>query len=204
VAPGALRWVAEQHAVGLDVVAHLVARDEGHAHAAAVVGRWESAGLVRRDTRLAGAAPTVWPTTAGMRAAGIPGRGTPPPLGLLAHARGVSLVRLAIERAGGVWTSERALRRARPFGPSHCADARFRVPGGPETAVEVELTPKGAARLRAIIGELTLDHDAVLYVVDGSRVRVGVERAVDALAVRTRVFVADLERFALPARTRPS
>jgi hypothetical protein len=64
----------------------------------------------------------------------------------------------------------------------------------------VELTPKGASRLRLIIDELTLDHERVVYVVAGCRVRGVVERAVDDLDRQPQVSIVDLACFALPAQ----
>ena len=46
---------------------------------------------------------------------------------------------------------------------------------------------------------LTLEHDRVLYVVDGPRVRAAVTRAAARLGVEDRVVILDLAGFALPA-----
>ncbi len=64
--------------------------------------------------------------------------------------------------------------------------------------MEVELTRKPGPRLRRIVDELTTEYEAVLYVVDSTRVRFGVERAIAALGEQRRVTVVDLTRFALP------
>jgi len=85
----------------------------------------------------------------------------------LAHVHAVGIVRLAVDPsipAGGRWLSERELRRE--AGKSHVPDAAIQLPDDPEAAagaglygedvdplpkrvaVEVELTRKGAARLR--------------------------------------------------------
>jgi hypothetical protein len=66
------------------------------------------------------------------------------------------------------------------------------------TAVEVELTPKGDTRMRRIVDDLAVDHDAVVYVVRGERLRATVERALDRFAWAWRAVV-DVDRFALPA-----
>ncbi|HEV2992822.1 MAG TPA: hypothetical protein VG869_16980 [Acidimicrobiia bacterium] len=195
----ALRWVAEQHAVRLDVLRHVLDRRRpvSAARTASVVDRWRAQGLVDRGRVLARTTAAVWPTAAGLRAVGLRGRPAPPPLGLLPHLHAVSLVRVAVERAGGAWTSERQLRRERTSPTAHVADGRFRAADGVDTAVEVELTPKGASRLRDIVEELLDDHDAVLYVVEGTRVRTVVQRAVDALDAGRRVAVCDLDWFRL-------
>jgi hypothetical protein len=201
----ALGWVAEQRVVQLDVLAHVLdpADPFTTARTRAVVRGWHRHGLVECRRLLVGASPVVWPTAVGLRASALRSRATPPPLGLLAHLHAVCLVRLGVERLGGVWTSEPRLTRARPSADAHVADAVFRTAGGAEAAVEVELTPKGAARLRLILDELTLDHERVVYVVRGSRVRAAVERAVEALACHRQVSVVDLACFGLPlARSR--
>jgi hypothetical protein len=150
---------------------------------------------------VAGATAVVWPTAIGLQASDLGSRAAPPPLGLLAHLHAVSLVRLGVERVGGTWTSERSLARTRRSPDAHVADAVVRTASGLEAAVEVELTPKGASRLRLIVDELTLDHDRVVYVVSGPRVRVAVERAIDAVDRHRQVSVVDLRCFALPPRS---
>jgi hypothetical protein len=189
--------VAEQHAVRLDVLGRVLdpERPVSVPRTAVVVEQWRTQGLVEARRLLARTTPAVWPTDAGLRTVGLRCRPVPPPLGLLPHLHAVSLVRLAVERAGGTWTSERLLRQERTSLGAHVADGRFRTAAGVDTAVEVELTPKGASRLRRIVEELTLDHDAVLYVVDGARVRGAVQRAADALGEHERVAVLDLARF---------
>ena len=197
-----LRWIAEQEAVRTDVVAHLLRRTapltvEGTRH---VVDRWRRAGLIHTERLLAGAAPVCWLTTAGLRVVRTRHRSAPPPVGRLDHLHAVSLVRLGLEQRGArAWTSERALHRQRASGDAHVADGRFVAPNGLATAVEVELTVKGARRLRAIVDDLTIDYPAVLYVVRGPRVRHAVERAVDALDEHRRVAVVELAQFQLQA-----
>jgi hypothetical protein len=194
-AVGPLRWVAEQYAVRLDVLGRVLRRDRRRPRP--VVARWRRAGLVEQGRVAPSADPMVWPTRAGLRAAGWRCPAKPPPLRLLAHLHAVSLVRLGIEAAGGAWTPERALYRERPEPDAHVPDARFRVGRGVPTAVEVELTNKGPARLRAIVDELTRSYAAILYVVDGAALRAALERAVDGLGARAEVVVVDLAAFAL-------
>jgi len=198
----ALRWVAEQDAVRVDVLSHVLdpTRPRSRAHTGRVVGAWRHADLAAHERRLAGTPGVVWATGPGRRAVGLPGRAAPPSLGRLDHLHAVSLVRLGVERRGGrAWTSERALHRAKPAPDAHVADAEFSTPRGVRTAVEVELTCKGAARLAAIVDELTVEHDRVLYVVDGTRVGAAVARAAARLGVEDRVVILDLAGFALPA-----
>jgi hypothetical protein len=198
----ALRWVAEQGAVRMDVLAHVLnpGRPRGPAATRRVVEVWRATGLVERERRLAGRPAVCWATRAGRREVGLAGAADPPAVGLLEHLHAVSLVRLGVERRGGRdWTSERTLQRERPTPDAHVADARFCTPDGVATAVEVELTRKGARRLAAIVDELTLEHDRVVYVVGNDRVRAAVARAVARLGVEERVVIVDLAGFMLPA-----
>ena len=197
----ALAWIGEQSAVRADVIGRLLGPGATVSDRAARrrVDRWQRAGLVETRRFLAGEPPVVWLTRAGLRLVGAPYRPVAPPVGLLAHLHAVCLVRLGVETAGGRgWVSERALLRARPTPDAHLADGCFQSPAGTDTAVEVELTRKGADRLRGIVDELTIDHDAVLYVVQGDAVRAGVERAVDTLDEHDRVTIVDLAAFAGP------
>jgi hypothetical protein len=200
-----LAWIGDQSAVRLDVIRCLlgVRRPAPDRVARDHVERWWRAGLVERQQFLAGQPPVVWLTRAGLRRVGCGYPPAVPTLGLLDHLHAVSLVRWGIEAAGGDhWVSERALHQTRPERDAHRPDGRFLSIRGVETAVEVELTRKAPVRLRHIVDELTVDHDAVLYVVRGGAVRAGVERAVDALNERHRVTLLDLADFALlpPAR----
>ena len=195
-----LRWVAEQGAVRVDVLAHVLdpTRPRSPAHARHVVRSWRVAGLVEHERRLADRPGVLWATPAGRRRVGLPGRADRPALGLLPHLHAVTLVRLGVERRGGRdWRSERTLHRERPTRDAHVADARFSTPDGVVTAVEVELTRKGAARLVAIVDELTLEFERVLYVVAGEGVRAAVAAAVERLGVEDRVVIADVAAFAL-------
>jgi hypothetical protein len=195
-----LRWVAEQYAVGTDVLGHLLSDPAplSASRTAAVVARWRDAGLVERRRFLVDAAPLVWLTASGLRRIAAPYPPHPPAVGLLAHLHAVSLVRLGVERSGArQWVSERALLRDRPTRDAHLPDGRFRAPGGIDVAVEVELTRKPSPRLRRIVDGLTTEYEAILYVVANGPVRAGVERAVAALGEQRRVTVVDLIRFAL-------
>jgi hypothetical protein len=171
----ALRWLGQQYAARSDVLRVLLGRlSPGSPRIAGQLGdetlrqildRWEDRGLISRD-RLLG---HLWvaPTAKALRLVGLDVRAWSFVIPQLAHVHAVGVVRLALEPsipAGGRWLSERELRRE--AGKSHVPDAAVQLPDDPDTeagsglygedvdplprrvAVEVELTRKGAARLR--------------------------------------------------------
>ena len=171
----ALRWLGQQYAARSDVLRVLLGRlspgsprvegQLGDATLRDVVDRWEDRGLVARD-RLLG---HLWvaPTVKALRLVGLDVRAWSFVIPQLAHVHAVGVVRLALEPSipeGGRWLSERELRRE--AGKSHVPDGAVQLPDDPDTdagaglygedvdplpkrvAVEVELTRKGAARLR--------------------------------------------------------
>jgi hypothetical protein len=171
----ALRWLGQQYAARSDVLRVLLGRlspgsprVEGQLAETTlrdVVTRWEDRGLIARD-RLLG---HLWvaPTPKALRLVGLDVRAWSFVIPQLAHVHAVGVVRLALEPsipAGGRWLSERELRRE--AGKSHVPDGAVQLPDAPDpiagaglygedvdplpkrVAVEVELTRKGAARLR--------------------------------------------------------
>jgi len=171
----ALRWLGQQYAARSDVLRVLLGRLSpgspriegmlGETTLRDVLARWEDRGLVERD-RLLG---HLWvaPTVKAVRLVGLDVRAWSFVIPQLAHVHAVGVVRLALEPsipAGGRWLSERELRRE--AGKSHVPDAAIQLPDDPDlaagaglygedvdplpkrVAVEVELTRKGAARLR--------------------------------------------------------
>jgi hypothetical protein len=171
----ALRWLGQQYAARADVLRVLLGRlSPGTPRIAGQLGdetlrqildRWEDRGLIARD-RLLG---HLWaaPTPKALRLVGLDVRAWSFVIPQLAHVHAVGVVRLALEPSiptGGRWLSERELRRE--AGKSHVPDAAVQLPDDPtaatgaglygedvdplpkRVAVEVELTRKGAARLR--------------------------------------------------------
>jgi len=171
----ALRWLGQQYAARSDVLRVLLGRLSpgsprvegliGEATLRDVLDRWEDRGLVVRD-RLLG---HLWvaPTAKALRLVGLDVRAWSFVVPQLAHVHAVGIVRLALEPSiavGGRWLSERELRRE--TGKSDGPDGAVQLPDDPEAeagsglygedvdplpkrvAVEVELTRKGAARLR--------------------------------------------------------
>jgi hypothetical protein len=171
----ALRWLGQQYAARADVLRVLLGRLSpgspriegmlGETTLRDVLARWEDRGLVDRD-RLLG---HLWvaPTPKALRLVGLEVRAWSFVIPQLAHVHAVGVVRLALEPSipvGGRWLSERELRRE--AGKSLVPDGAVQLPDDPDAAagaglygedvdplprrvaVEVELTRKGAARLR--------------------------------------------------------
>ena len=196
-----LGWVADQYAVRTDVIRWLLGggRPLSDSRTRAIVARWQRAGLVESRRFFAGAPHVVWPTRVGTALVRPGWRSRPPTLSLLPHHHAVSQVRLAIERRGqgSEWVCERVLYKQRSSPDAHVPDGTFRSSGGPVTAVEVELTLKSADRLRDIVRDLTLDHEAVLYVVADTTIGRAVTAVAEALGEQDRVHVVELARLAL-------
>jgi hypothetical protein len=171
----ALRWLGQQYAARSDVLRVLLGRLSpgsprvdgllGEETLRDVLDRWEDRGLIARD-RLLG---HLWvtPTPKALRLVGLDVRAWSFVIPQLPHVQAVGIVRLALEPStpeGGRWLSERELRRE--TGNSNGPDGAIQLPDDPEAvagsglygedvdplpkrvAVEVELTRKGAARLR--------------------------------------------------------
>jgi hypothetical protein len=171
----ALRWLGQQYAARSDVLRVLLGRLSpgspriqgmiGEATLRDVLERWDERGLVVRD-RLLG---HLWvaPTGKALRLVGLDVRAWSFVIPQLAHVHAVGVVRLALEPTipkDGRWLSERELRQE--AGKSHLPDGAVQLPDTPDAAagsglygedvdplprriaVEVELTRKGAARLR--------------------------------------------------------
>jgi hypothetical protein len=186
-----------------------------------IVARWRGAGLARTGTLGPGPA-WCWLTPAGMSACGLGYPARPPALARLAHIRAVLAVRLWLESgqayAGGQawWRSERNIRAALPSnaGTAHIADAEICWPSleggnyaGQTWAVEVELTPKPAARTARIMTGLLSrrGYDQVVYLASpGARPVVARAAAGLPAAQRSRVAIRDLPlTAALPGVPRP-
>ena len=173
----ALFWLGQQYAARSDVLRVLLGRlSPGSPKVVGqlseqtlrqILCRWEDRGLIARD-RLLGF-QWVAPTVKALRLVGLDVRGWSFVVPQLAHVHAVGVVRLALELSipdGGRWLSERELRRE--AGKSHVPDAAIQLPDDPKlaagsglygedvdplpkrVAVEVELTRKGAARLREV------------------------------------------------------
>jgi hypothetical protein len=165
----ALRFVGEQYAVRLDVLAVLLGRlSPGEPRNGVVLGertlrrrlgRWEQAGWVVRRRMLGHT--WVLPTRVGLRLAGLEFDCWDPSPPRLAHHRAVAVVRLAREPVPGQggWVCERELWRRRGRAGWHLADGALPapVPAGWQRIeqawelVEVELHQKARPRLVAAL-----------------------------------------------------
>lgn len=180
--------IAEQYAAPYDLLAAALAAPP--ARLRAITARWRAAGYARTQVLAPGPA-WCWLTPAGLAACGYPWQPAPPALARLAHIRAVLAARLWLtatpEWAAGQagWNCERAIRAAVPgTGTGHVPDAEVlwpSVPGsawdGQAWAVEVELTPKPAARLNRIIGALLSGQYAQVLYLTSPAARPVVERA---------------------------
>jgi hypothetical protein len=162
-----LLLIAEHYAAPYDLLAH--ALEVPLPRIRGITARWRTAGYA--VTGVLGPGPAwCWLTPAGMTATGHPWPARPPSLSRLAHVRAVLAARLWLQgspawSAGSAWwRSERRLRASLPpprVGVGHVADGEVHWPSasgspyaGQVWAVEVELTPKPAARTARIMAGL--------------------------------------------------
>lgn len=164
----ALRWVGEQYACRLDHLSILLGRLAGRGPLSAsatrgVAARWVQLGLASQGRFLAGEASWAWLTRAGLRQAGLDYRVWEPKAWMLAHTAAVNRVRLFVEprRPGARWRPERELRAGGSADP--VPDAELHDAGGSVIAIEVELSPKSAARRRRVMLALVEHYEAVWY-----------------------------------------
>ena len=133
-----------------------------------IVARWRRAGYATTG-RLGPGPAWCWLTPAGMTAAGLPYPAARPPLARLDHTRAVLGARLwftaspAWDAHRAWWQSERRIRAAGPaVAAGHRPDGEIWWPSiaaspyaGQIWAIEIELTPKHAARTAQIMAALT-------------------------------------------------
>jgi hypothetical protein len=221
----ALRFVGEQYAVRVDVLAVVLGRlSPALPQAPGTLGprtlrqrlaRWQQAGWVERR-RLLGHT-WVLPTRAGLRLAGLEFDVWEPAESRLAHHHAVALVRLAREPVPGAggWVCERELWRRRGRASWHIADGALpaSVPDGWQgidqawELVEVELHQKARPRLVAILKTRAPHTARITYYVPAALQAVlsaQLARAVRELGGRPVVTVAPLPQVPglsyLPAR----
>jgi hypothetical protein len=170
-----LLTLAEMYAAPYDLLAQRLSVTENRLRG--ITARWRDAGLAATG-RLTSGPSWCWLTPAGMRQAGYKWDAPPPPLARLAHIRAVLAARLWLE-SGPAWQQDRAwwkcermLRAGSPAaGQPHLPDAEAvwpSLPGTPRAGetwcIEVELTPKAAARTQQIMsGLLARQYAQILY-----------------------------------------
>jgi hypothetical protein len=167
--------LAEMYAAPYDLLAVRLGVTEERVRG--ITARWRDAGLVATG-RLTEGPVWCWLTPAGMRQVGHKWEAFPPPLARLAHIRAVLAARIWLEngeawKAGRAWwRCERRIRDGRTAaGQGHLADAEAlwpSIPGSPRAgetwAIEVELTPKAAARTQQIMaGLLAQQYAQIVY-----------------------------------------
>lgn len=168
--------LAEMYAAPYDLLAVRLGVTEDRVRG--ITARWRGAGLAATG-RLAEGPVWCWLTAAGMRQVGHRWEAFPPPLARLAHVRAALAARIWLEsgeawQAGRAWwRCERRIRDGRPAAgqAGHLPDAEAlwpSVPGSPRAgetwAIEVELTPKAAARTQQIMaGLLSGQYAQVVY-----------------------------------------
>jgi DNA-binding MarR family transcriptional regulator len=156
-----LDLIAEQAAIPMDQFPRFLGVDS--AEATKLVKELEQIGCVEARKLIAGDEPWVWLNSHGARLSDTDFGATEPAVSRLAHTRAINEARLVIaERApGGRWVCERVLRQIHKHGDK-VPDAAILI-NDERHAIEVELTPKTAARLREIIVEHSARYDAVVY-----------------------------------------
>ena len=156
-----LGWLAEQYGGRVDQLEVLVGARPRTVQR--TVARLRATGLVRTQRVLVDEPAWVLPTAAGMSACSSGFGVWRPRIGSLAHVAAVNDVRLHVQgRAPSTeWVPERVLARDRGAG-EHLPDG-VAITEGRRVAIEVELTVKSRRRVTAILDELVVRFDAVLY-----------------------------------------
>jgi hypothetical protein len=154
-------WLAEQYGGRVDQLEVLM--DCGPRTVQRVIARLRAAGLVQTRRVLVDEPAWVLSTAAGMAACSSAFGVWRPRIGSLAHIAAMNDVRLYVQgRAPSTeWISERVLARDRLTG-EHLPDG-VAITEGRKVAIEVELTVKSRRRVTAILDELAVRFDAVLY-----------------------------------------
>jgi hypothetical protein len=211
----ALRFVGEQYAARVDVLALVLGRlspatvrDAGRLGERTVrqrVERWEQAGWAERRRMLSHT--WVLATRAGLRLAGLELDPWTPALDRLAHHHAAAVVRLAREPVPGQggWMCERELWRRRGRASWHMADGALpaAVPSGWQgiseawELVEVELTQKARPRVVAALKTRPPHTAAITYYVPAALhapLSAQLESVVRELGGRPSVAVEPLPR----------
>ncbi len=171
-----LRLLVEQQAIQVD---HLAALAGLYVFDVTwMAAKMERLGLVVVDELQAGSSPWIGVTARGARLSGLGLEALEPALKKLNHLRAINEARILLTSRlpQGTWICERMLwRQSRGDDVRRVPDAVFEVrrDDGPleRWAIEVELTRKKAAELRAVVAKHSRDYDAVVYLCSGTVAR---------------------------------
>lgn len=165
-----LRWVGEQYAAPMDVVAQLVDANAGSLSSASAerVARRTAERLGQlgyADRRPLLGQPWLVPTRTGLRAAGLSYAAQVPAEGFLRHVATVARLRLHLAGAEPTaeWESERAIREQWGGTRVRRADGALWWPGEDATGVEVELHVKKPHRYAGIVHDLDPNWNAGVW-----------------------------------------
>lgn len=186
-----LLWIAQQYAIRIDQLQHLLARLSGvelenpgrvsASTARTAIARWQRLGLVvcRKILASRDDPAWIWLTPRGLHYLETGFSYYEPKPGALAHLYLINQARLYVEaqRPDDTWKSERELRKeeeARPkhFKAPHRSDGLLLKPDGSAIAVEVERYDKGQSRLVEILRDLSSKYHRTWYFVAKSAMRV--------------------------------
>ena len=156
-----LDLIAEQGAIPVDQLSRFLEIKPDEAQK--IAKELQEIGCVEIHKLIEGDEPWVWLNSHGARHSNTGFDAIGPALNRLAHTRAINETRLVIaERAPEAgWVCERALK------PDYLKGAK--IPDavvllkGEQHAIEVEITPKSASRLREIVAEHSTRYDAVVY-----------------------------------------
>lgn len=173
-----LLWIGEQYAARLDQVQEQLGQEAGRGAkiegqisqnaARLVVARWKRLGLADYKKILASDPGWIWLTAKGIHELGLSFKFYTPSLARLEHLYAVNRIRIYLEKEhpDAVWYSEREYRADMVYekGVSfpHIPDGILETEKG-DVAIEVELTLKKPAELRAILQELAGSYHEVWY-----------------------------------------
>lgn len=156
-----LDLIAEQGAIPVDQLSRFLKVKA--AEASKIAKELREIGCAEMQKLIEGDEPWIWLNSHGARHSNTSFDAMEPALNRLAHTRAINEARLVIaERTPEArWVCERTLKPDYPKG-AKIPDAVILLESEYQ-AIEVELTPKSAARLRQIIAEHSARYDAVVY-----------------------------------------
>jgi hypothetical protein len=160
-----LAWMGEQYAARLDHLQALTGCSTSNVRW--IVARIRAAGFVRTERILTLQPTWVTPTAAGLAVCGLPYAVWTPALARLAHVGAIDDVRLHVQaqRPESQWIPERQLELELAKGDRrerHVPDGVL-ILEGHSVAIEVELNPKKAEVVEAVLNDHARRLDGILY-----------------------------------------